>query len=103
MHVQDVLGMSVQELLLALCDKYHPLMNSAIQEMGLLFVIDEKGKGEVQGQLLFFTARLALCGQRDKCSVCCPIGLVSVEMRKESVVRSSDDVAALRRIVLFML
>ena len=42
--------MSVQDLVEALCDKYHPLVNSAIQEMGLLFVIDEKGKGEVQGQ-----------------------------------------------------
>ena len=64
-HVQDVLAMSVQELLLALCDKYHPLMNSAIQEMGLLFVIDEKGKGEVQGQLLFLTAHPALRGRRE--------------------------------------
>ena len=42
--------MSTQDLADALCDKYHPLINSAIQEMGLLFVINEKGKGEVQGQ-----------------------------------------------------
>ena len=42
--------MSTQDLVDALCDKYHPLINSAFQEMGLLFVINEKGKGEVQGR-----------------------------------------------------
>ena len=41
--------MNTQDVVDTACDKFHPLLNQALQEAGLLFIADSDNRGEVQG------------------------------------------------------
>ena len=62
-RTQDVMAMNSQEVVATANDKFHPLLNQALQDVGLVFIATDENHGEIQG---------ASCARRQRASLTRP-------------------------------
>ena len=54
--------MTMEDVVRTANDKFHPLLNQALQDVGLCFVVENENRGAIQGApLLCFCVRLHAC------------------------------------------